>query len=131
MRRFTGLVLATLWLAACTSPPVTSQAPSRAPAPSNLPRTSPIEDCGTFVLQQGDEFPSAAAACFVAAVQAERAARLQVTRPSVEGDPIPVTYTAAAGGSSKAVLRETCEGAVLAKGEITLRRCSAPTPLAS
>jgi hypothetical protein len=73
-------------------PPREQVAPSQAAAAS-----AAVADCGTFQLSQGEGLPESAVRCFVEAVQARRPARLMETRPTVEGDPIPVAYIADAG----------------------------------
>nr|WP_221379614.1 hypothetical protein [Actinoplanes polyasparticus] len=99
-------------------------------------------DCGTFVLGQGDKPPESATRCFVDAAQAGHPARLKVTRPTVEGDPIPVTYTAGADGRTevltdsrqdgfgpKQITREICQGPSVAEFGIKFNRCTPPAPV--
>ncbi|MCM4077836.1 hypothetical protein [Paractinoplanes hotanensis] len=101
-------------------------------------------DCGTFVLDQGDTLPDNPARCFVDAAQAGHPARLKVTRPTVEGAPIPVTYTAGADGRTevvtdsrrdgfgpKQVTRQTCQGPSVADYGIDFTRCTEPSPAAT
>jgi len=138
MRRIVGPVLASLTLAACGG----SDAAPRAAATGADPR-SVITDCGTFNLPQGDGLPDSAARCLVEAVQARHAARLKVTRPTTEGDPIHVTYTAGGDGrvevitdsrqdrftgpTNRIITRQTCTGPI---GTLRLdfAECSEPTP---
>ena len=67
-----------------------------------------------------------------------------MTRPTTEGDPIPVTYTAGAGGrvevitdsrrdnfGPRDITRQTCTGPVFTKHELTFAGCSEPAPVAS
>ena len=104
------------------------------------PGRSAALDCGTFVLGQGDTLPDSAARCFIDAAQAGHPARLKVTRPTVEGDPIPVTYTAGTDGRTevvtdsrqdgfgpKEVTRQTCQGPAAARSSIEFTRCTHPT----
>ncbi|MCO8269847.1 DUF4362 domain-containing protein [Actinoplanes sp. TRM 88003] len=99
-------------------------------------------DCGTFVLGQGEKLPDTAARCFVDAAQAGHRARLAVTRPTVEGDPIPVTYTSGTDGRTevitdsrqdgfgpKEITRQTCQGPAVADYSITFTRCTQPAPV--
>ncbi|MET8150159.1 DUF4362 domain-containing protein [Actinoplanes sp. NPDC005259] len=100
-----------------------------------------MTDCGTFDLPQGDRLPEPAARCLVDAVQAGHPARLKVTRPTTEGDPIPVTYTAGAGGrvevitdsrqdgfGARVITRQTCTEPTAAP-ELDFAQCSDPTPI--
>ncbi|AEV86602.1 hypothetical protein ACWT_5585 [Actinoplanes sp. SE50] len=95
-----------------------------------------VTDCGTFTLGQGESLPASAARCLIEAVHAGRPARLAVTRPTVEGDPIPVTYTAGADGrvevvtdarrdrfGGRTVTRDFCTGPS-ATPELEFARCS-------
>lgn len=50
------------------------------------------QDCGSFVLKQGERLPESAVRCLTGAAAAGEPARLRQTRPSVEGDPIVTTY---------------------------------------
>jgi hypothetical protein len=135
MKRILGPALATLTLAACggwDTPPRAIATPSTAAAST---------DCGTFDLPQGESLPDSAVRCLVEAVRAGRPARLQVTRPTVEGDPIPVTYTAGTDGrvevitdsrqdsfGTPIITRETCTGPILAS-QLEFAECSEPTPV--
>jgi hypothetical protein len=85
-----SMLVAAMALAACGVP----EEPSRA-TEETAGRSVPT-DCGTFSLSQGDSVPTSAVECLIEAVHARRPARLTVTSPSVEGDPIPVTYIAGA-----------------------------------
>ncbi|WP_250035134.1 hypothetical protein [Paractinoplanes maris] len=98
-------------------------------------------DCGTFDLGKRDTLPGDAARCFVDAAQAGHPARLAVTRLSVEGDPIPVTYTAGADGhtrvvtdhrqdnfGSKNITQQTCQGPSPTAHAIAFARCTQPVP---
>lgn len=102
----------------------------------------PAADCGTFVLTQGKELPGGAVDCFVEAVRARRAARLAVTRPTTEGDPIPVTYASDGGGrvevvtdsrqdnfGVRSVVRQICVGPTRFRGWLQFSDCSPPTTI--
>lgn len=123
MKWFPGALSACLALVACGGPD-----------PS--PQASGATDCGTFTLSQGEQFPEAAARCLIDAASAGRPARLQVTRPTVEGDPIPITYTSGEDGrvevvtdsrqdkwGQQVITRETCTGPTAAP-ELTFAQCS-------
>jgi hypothetical protein len=102
-----------------------------------------VTDCGTFKLSQGERLPESAVRCLVEAVQARRPARLMQTRPTVEGDPIPVTYVADTDGrvevitdsrqdafGSRIVVRQTCTGPARGgPGQLDFAECSAPAPV--
>jgi hypothetical protein len=98
-------------------------------------------DCGTFDLGQGELLPESAGRCLIDAVGAKRAARLQVSEPTVEGDPIVSTYTAYRGGGielvldsrqdgfgPKAVTTQTCTAVSYGEGRMEARGCSDPKP---
>jgi hypothetical protein len=139
VKRILVPVLAGLTLAACGGEP---DPPPRATVAGATPSaTVVLADCGTYELSQGDEVPESAARCLVEAVGAGRPARLKVTRPTTEGDPIPVTYTAGADGrvevitdsrqdnfGAKVVTRHTCTGPV-ATPRLDFTHCAEPTPV--
>ena len=134
MKRIAGPILALLALAACdgsTAPPPSAAAGSSSAAA--------VTDCGTFELGQGDGMPEAATRCLVEAVRDGSPARLQVTRPTTEGDPIPVTYTAGADGrvevltdsrqdkfGPQTITRQFCTGPTAP--QLTFAQCAEPTP---
>jgi hypothetical protein len=136
-KRLLGLTLVSFALAACTGPDASSEgASARAPASS-----AAVTDCGTFNLSQGEGLPDSAIRCFIEAVQARHPARLEETRPTIEGDPIPVTYIADADGrvevttdsrqdsfGSQIITRHTCTGPTAAPGRLSFAQCSEPTP---
>ncbi len=114
-----------------------------APDPVAAPSQAAAEDvdCGTFDLGQGEELPESAGRCLIDAVGAKRAARLQVSEPTVEGDPIVSTYTAYRGGGielvldssqdgfgPKAVTTQTCTAVSYGEGRMQARGCSDPKP---
>jgi hypothetical protein len=88
-----------------------------------------VRDCGTFTLDQGEAFPAGAGRCLVEAVRQGRSAWLKVTRPTTEGDPIPVAYIARADGRVE-VVEDTREDAW---GEQTITReiCTGPAVTAN
>jgi hypothetical protein len=135
-----GPVLALMALAACGGPGASPQVP----ADSARPRSAAVTDCGTFRLSQGDSLPTSAVQCLVEAVHARHPAELRATSPSVEGDPIPVTYIAGTDGrvevitdfrqdnfSSKIRTRMTCAEPTLTpdRPTVTFALCSEPTPI--
>ncbi len=131
---FAGWSLALL-LSGCAATGTSSPAAPASPAPADA-------DCGTFDLGQGETVPESASRCLVDAVRTKRAARLAVSEPTVEGDPIRYTYTAYAGGGlevvldsrhdgfgPKAVTTQTCSGVDLREGRLTTSGCSEPKPV--
>lgn len=97
-KRLLGPAFAWLAMAACTGQD-TSNAGATARADASTARadasSSAVADCGTFNLSQGEPLPDSAIRCFIEAVQARHPAQLKETRPTIEGDPIPVTRQAA------------------------------------
>jgi hypothetical protein len=140
------LVLASSSLFACgttTTPPGPSRPATSSALVSAEPSAAPITDCGTFTLSQGERLPESAARCFVDAVQEQRPARLRVTRPTVEGDPIPVTYSTGTDGrtevltdsrrdkfGAQVVTRGTCLRPTVDEYGVDFAECSEPTPVA-
>jgi hypothetical protein len=115
--------------------------PAAAPAPPRSPAAEDDVDCGTFDLGQGEELPDHAGRCLAEAVNAKRAARLRVSEPTVEGDPIVSTYTAYRGGGielvldsrqdgfgPKAVTTQTCTAVSFSAGRVEASGCSDPKP---
>ncbi|GAB1689764.1 hypothetical protein [Krasilnikovia sp. M28-CT-15] len=78
-----------------------------APAATHSRAVAPV-DCGTFVLRQVDEpgsrLPAAAPQCLAEAVRTRQPARLKLTRPTDEGDPIHETYESDATGRVRVTL---------------------------
>ncbi len=98
--------------------------------------TSGAVDCGTFVLQQGERPPTTALECLIGASQTARPARLKMTRPTVEGDPIHETYESDANGQvrvtrdtrqdnygAQEVTTEVCTGIAVDRGRLTFENC--------
>jgi len=140
VKRMLGPVLASMALAACGGPAASPQVPPAGTAQSSAAAT----DCGTFSLSQGDSLPDSAVQCLVSAVDAKRPAQLTATSPSVEGGPIPVTYSAGTDGSVEVIIdyrqdnfgnkirtRMTCTGPALTmdRPTVTFALCSEPTPI--
>ena len=89
------LVSVTLMLLAACNQPTRSESTTGGPA-SKQPGNS--TDCGTFILGQGEGLPGSAVRCFIDAVRAGQTADLKVTRPTIEGDPIPMSLHANSDG---------------------------------
>jgi hypothetical protein len=129
------LFCASLVLAACA-------APDRTAVPSTVSATAAAEarkDCGTYVLSQGETVPEMVYACLIEAIDSRRPAKLKVTQPTTEGDPIPVTYIADAEGRVKmitdsrrdnfgthVVTQQMCSGPIVRGGFLTFAKCSEP-----
>lgn len=90
-KRLLGAALVSLALTACSAPDASSEG---ATIRTNA-NSAAVTDCGTFNLSQGEPLPDSAIRCFIEAVQARHPAQLKETRPTIEGDPIPVTRQAA------------------------------------
>ncbi|RKR88906.1 uncharacterized protein DUF4362 [Micromonospora pisi] len=144
VQRLSYLALVMVVLSACGGPD-TSDAPDVATAAAVEGSSTAIEDCGTFELSQKNvDLPEDAATCFIDAAQAGRPARLKVTRPTTEGDPITSVYEAGVDGGVEVVRdsrqdrfgeqnvsRRTCTGPVSRRGLIDFAQCSEPTPVES
>ena len=102
-----------------------------------------VTDCGVFTLGQVADLPDHAGRCLVDTVRAGNPARLRVTRPSTEGNPVPVTYTAGTDGrvqvvtdmrqdpfGGRVVTTQTCTGPRWGERRLTFDHCtdSSPTP---
>lgn len=132
-KRLLGVVLILSALAGCSGEArsdegLTVPAATRSPA---------ITDCGTFNLSHGEGLPDSAVQCLLEAVGARRPARLIETRPTVEGDPIPVTYVAHADGrvevitdsrqdrfGNQMIERRMCVGPSSDQGRLSFAQCS-------
>lgn len=127
-----------LLLAGCAVQPTPAAGP--APPPSIPEVGQGTRDCGTLILGQGQEMPADAVKCVVEAVEARQAARLVVTFPTVEGDPVTTSYAVAVDGrvevttdaradrfGSGRVERQTCTGPTVQKGDVlSFATCSSP-----
>jgi hypothetical protein len=135
-KRAFGLFCASLALAACAETDRTAVTPTISPTAAAVAR----KDCGTYGLSQGETVPETAYSCLIDAVDARRPARLQVTQPTTEGDPIPVTYIADAQGrvevttdsrrdsfGTQVVTQQMCSGPIARGGNLTFAKCSEPT----
>jgi hypothetical protein len=138
MRHVSAVLCVPLALAACAGP-VPQAAPRLA---GQTPAAVAAADCGTFELSQAEHAPATAIDCFVDAVRAGRPAELRITRPTVEGDPIPTTYVAGADRrievttdttrdnfGPRLVHRQVCVDPVVVRGGLTFAQCSSPVPV--
>lgn len=120
------------------APPAGSPTPSQSFIASVAPELS---DCGTWTVGQGERLAPQAADCLRDAVRDRRPARLVVTAPTVEGDPITTSYAVRADGrvevtidsrldrfGSGRIERQTCQGPVLDAGRPAFADCSTPQP---
>ncbi|MEU7715909.1 DUF4362 domain-containing protein [Micromonospora chalcea] len=110
-----------------------------APSPVGAGATA---DCGDHMLGLMDRIPEAAITCFLDAVEARRPARLAVTSPTTEGDPIPTLYVVGGDGTvevttdfrqdrfggGQGLLLKRCTGPEVTNGRIMFRQCSSPVP---
>jgi hypothetical protein len=91
----TLLMLAVLGAAGCTTArPPSPAAASKPPSPSTSTTSPPqsVIDCGTFATGQSERWPSKGMTCLIDAVGDGRKAKLEVTVPTVEGDPVLNTF---------------------------------------
>ncbi|MBM2620234.1 DUF4362 domain-containing protein [Actinoplanes sp. LDG1-06] len=84
------------------------------------------QDCGTFRLGQGEALPDNAKRCFIDAASAGHRATLTVTWPTVEGDPIQVTYTSGTDGHTEVVTDSRADN--FGPKTITTENCQGPKP---
>ncbi|GAA1849354.1 DUF4362 domain-containing protein [Asanoa iriomotensis] len=131
----------TLLLAGCTAQPTLAAGPT-AP-PSEPPVELATQDCGAFIFRQGQKVPASVVQCVIEAAEARRPARLVITRPTVEGDPITTSYAVAVDGrvevtidaradrfGSGNVERQTCTGPTVQDAHgLTFATCSTPEPV--
>ncbi|MEH0842128.1 DUF4362 domain-containing protein [Micromonospora sp. CPCC 205711] len=132
-----------LALAACTptesGPAAAPSGPSVPPPGTTAPATDAVRECGTWTVAQGGELPARAAGCLLDAVRDRRPARLVVTRPTVEGDPITTSFVAGSDGrvevtedgrldrfGSRRIERRTCTAVTLDHGWPVGAPCSPP-----
>ncbi|MDY7087318.1 MAG: DUF4362 domain-containing protein [Actinomycetota bacterium] len=85
-----------------------------------------VTDCGTFTLAQGEQLPDQAARCFADEAGAGHRALLKVTRPTVEGAPIHVTYTSGDDGRTEVVTDSRADN--FGPKEVTTEDCQGPEP---
>ncbi|GAB6903491.1 hypothetical protein [Kineosporia succinea] len=93
--------------------------------------SSPGTDCGSFTLAAGERISDRAADCFLGAVTAGDAARLEVTFPTVEGDEIVQTYrheqagevVVTTGRDGEAQQTQSCTDPVRASVSFTFGAC--------
>lgn len=122
--------------AACDSPDATP--PAAAPSPAA------VVDCGTFDQKQGEGYPAEGGKCLIDADKAGKQARLQLTMPTTEGDPIIERYTTDGSGTVEIVsdarqdrfgpqqiTRTTCTGIKPLKNWFDLTSCTEPVVLPS
>ncbi|SBT39027.1 hypothetical protein [Micromonospora narathiwatensis] len=122
---------ATLLLAGCTAQPTPPSVPPAEPS---------TQDCGTLILSQGQKVPASAVQCVIEAAGARQPARLAITRPTTEGDPITTNYAVTVDGQvevttdaradrfgSGHVERQTCTGPTVQDAQwLSFATCSSP-----
>ncbi len=132
-----GLLLA---VAACTqparpvNPPIAKPIETPSATPSATP--TPVVGCGVHVLGQGGGLSETATRCIIDAAAGGRRARLQESRPTIEGDPIITSYLVRADGvvevtrdttkdrfGTPGISTETCTGPVAKGGMLTFTSC--------
>jgi hypothetical protein len=141
-------VLAGVLLAACgggddtgssTPARTASASPISSPAGTGTAPSGPaVVDCGSFFLDQGEAVPDDAARCLIAAATNRTPARLLETKPTVEGDPIPITYVTETDGTVRVttdatqdqfgpggIAEKICTGPRFANGVFSFARCTA------
>ena len=119
-----GALIVLLVLAGC------ADSGGKAPDLEPVAKLAPgVKDCGVISLDQGEKIPASATACFVDSVQGGDAARLIVTQPTVEGDPIVVTYSASANGRIKVDTDTRADQ--YGTGRIEHQICTGPTAKSS
>ena len=138
-------------LAACTTNPPAAQPPAAQPpaasatavatasgaAPVAPAGQADVIDCGVQVIPQGGVLSETAMACVIDAAAKKRAARLQETRPTIEGDPIITTYAVRADGVIEVTIDATrdnfghqgiktklCTGPVADRGMLSFAQCT-------
>ncbi|WP_097321093.1 DUF4362 domain-containing protein [Paractinoplanes atraurantiacus] len=113
---------------------------SEAAPPEVLEKAAAVVECGTFELDQGEQLSQEAGLCLLGAAQKGQIARLEVTVPTVEGDPITTVYATRPDGSVEVVednrqdpwgpqevTREVCTGPVVAEHGLTFSQCGKTT----
>ena len=116
--------------------------PTTAASPATADSRAPtLHDCGTWDLGQGEPVPPQARTCLADAVRDRQPARLVVTWPTIEGDPITTSYLVRRDGrvdvttddrrdlfGSGRIERQTCEGPPNTNELPSFDRCSSPEP---
>ncbi|XVU21730.1 DUF4362 domain-containing protein [Actinoplanes sp. CA-054009] len=118
-RALVPLIMVAAGLAGCTESEV---------APPDVLKLAPsasVTDCGTFTLEQGRRLPDDAGLCLLTASREGRIARLSVTAPTVEGDPIITVYATRPDGGIE-VVEDTRQDEFGTK-EVTREICTGPT----
>ncbi|MEV4344690.1 DUF4362 domain-containing protein [Actinoplanes sp. NPDC049596] len=112
------LLLVALVAGGCTEPGT---------APPDVLKMAPsatVADCGTFTLDQGEQLAQDAGLCLLGAARKGQIARLQVSSPTVEGDPIITVFATRPDGSVE-VVEDTRQDAY-GPQEITHEICTGP-----
>ncbi|MEU8818930.1 DUF4362 domain-containing protein [Actinoplanes sp. NPDC048796] len=125
-------LVAVLALAACSD--------TAAEPPEVLRLASPgtVVDCGTFRLEDR-QLPQEAGLCLLGAARQGQIARLEVTAPTTEGDPITTVYATRPDGGvevvednrrdsrgSREVTREVCTGPAIGEYGLQFSQCGKP-----
>ena len=113
----------TLLLAGCTAQPSLAARPT-AP-PSEPPVELDTQDCGALVLRQGQEVPASVLRCVIEAAGARQPARLVITRPTIEGDPITTSYAVAVDGRVEVTTDARADR--FGSGQVKRQTCTRPT----
>ncbi|WP_285628062.1 hypothetical protein [Kineosporia sp. NBRC 101677] len=86
-------------LGGCSDPESSSRTlPTASTSTTPGASSPPVLDCGTQTQSQGERLSEKAADCLLGALAADKAARLQHTFLTVEGDPITRTYRSLTSG---------------------------------
>ena len=132
-----------LALGACEATgPETATPPAGSPTARSDAGVAPdLTDCGTWTVGQGDRLAAQAADCLRDATRDRRPARLVVTFPTTEGDPITTSYLVRADGrvevttdsrrdrfGSGRIERQTCQGLRPDASRPVFTDCSTPQP---
>ncbi|MGR6321414.1 DUF4362 domain-containing protein [Micromonospora soli] len=147
-RRPTALLALPLALAACDgTDPAARRSPEVVVARTGSPepwtgRTPNPADCGTWTLPQGGRLPAGATECLSGALRDRQPARMRVTAPTTEGDPITTDYLVRVDGrvevtvdsrrdrfGARRIERLVCTGSVKYAPVPTFPTCSTPAPV--
>ncbi|MEV6811153.1 DUF4362 domain-containing protein [Micromonospora sp. NPDC051296] len=121
-RRGIAALAVTLLLAGCAAQPTPAAGP---PPPPSEPSVEPgTRDCGTFILGQGQGVPVDVMQCLIQAAGARQSARLVVTNPTVEGDPITTSYAVA--GDGRVEVTTDARADRLGSGKVERQTCTEP-----